>query len=245
MLACRPHGDLVALDLRDHRMGLHRVLVDGRKGVLALDDEVGTSEHRLELAAVDVVAVADVPVPWRKLAEPVEEPRPQLALVHERGVRRERLVDRAGDREFLVLDADGVDGRGGSCLVLGGDRSHRLAREAHTLERDDRPVLDRVTPVRIEVGEVSTGEDADHPRQRLGLGRVDGQHLCVGERGAQHLSVQHPRHDDVSHELGRAAELLLCVTPSYRPADVRELRALDDRHALTSASSATASTIAW
>src|SRR5207253_7019202 len=115
----------------------------------------------------------------------------------------------------------------------------------HTIERNDGPVLDRVTPVGIEVGEVSTGEDADHARQRLGLARVDGQHLCVGERGAQHLSVHHPRHDDVPDELGRAAELLLRVTPRYRPADVRELRALDDRHALTSASSATASTIAW
>ena len=60
MLARRPERDLVALDLRDDRVRLHRVLVDGRERVLALDDDVGVREDRLDLAAVDAVAVADV-----------------------------------------------------------------------------------------------------------------------------------------------------------------------------------------
>ena len=75
VLAGRPERDLVALELGDHRVGLHRVLVDGRERVLALDDDVRAREDRFELAAVDPVAVADVPVARRELAEAVEEAR--------------------------------------------------------------------------------------------------------------------------------------------------------------------------
>ena len=76
VLARRPDGDLVALDLRDDCVRLHRVLVDGGEGVLALDDDVRAREDRFQLAAVDPVAVADVPVALGQVAEAVKEPGP-------------------------------------------------------------------------------------------------------------------------------------------------------------------------
>src|SRR6266550_8254263 len=108
MLARRPDRDLLTFDLCDDRMRLHRVLVDGREGVLALDDEIGPREHRLQLAAVDSIAVADVALAGRQLAESVEEARPEWAFVQHRRVFGERLLDRAGDGELLVLDSDRV-----------------------------------------------------------------------------------------------------------------------------------------
>ena len=70
VLAGGPESDFVALVLGDHGVRLHRVLVDRRELVLALDDDVRAGEDRLELPTVDAVAVADVPVTRR------ESPRP-------------------------------------------------------------------------------------------------------------------------------------------------------------------------
>ena len=245
MLARRPHRDLLTFDLCDDRVRLHCVLVDGREGVLALDDEVGSRKYRLQLAAVDPIAVADVALTGRKLAEPVEEPRPEWAFVQDRRVVGECLLDRPRDRELLVLDTDRIQGRLCRGFVLGRDRRHRLAGKAHMVERDDRAILDRVTPVGIEVGEIVTGEDADDAGQRLGLARVDGHHSGMGERRPQDLSVHHPRHDEVADELRGPPELLVRVPPWNRAADVRERLPLDDGHSFAPASSATASTIPW
>ena len=245
MLTRRPHRDLLTFDLCDDRVRLHRVLVDGREGVLALDDEVCPCKHRLQLAAVDPIAVADVALAGRKLAEPVEEPRPERAFVQDRRVVGECLLDRPRDRKLLVLDPDRAQGRRRRRFVLGRDCRHRLAGEAHTVERDDRAVLDRVTPVGIEIGEIVSGEDADDAGQRLGLAGVDGRHPGMGERRPQHLSVHHPRHHEVADELRGPPELLVRVAPWNGAPDVRERWPLEDGHDWAPASSATASTIPW
>ena len=88
VLARRPERDLVALDLGDDRVRLHRVLVDGGERVLALDHVLGVGEDRLDLPTVDAVAVADVAFCRLQLAEAVEETRPQRAVVELRRVRR-------------------------------------------------------------------------------------------------------------------------------------------------------------
>src|SRR2546422_510751 len=181
----------------------------------------------------------------RTLAEPGAAPRPAWAFVQDRRVGGECRLDRPRDRELLVLDTDRIQGRRCRGFVLGRDRRHRLAGKAHMVERDDRAILDRVTPVGIEVGEIVTGRDADDAAQRLGLARVDGHHSGMGERRPQDLSVHHPRHDEVADELRGPPELLVRVPPWNRAADVRERWPLDDGHSFAPASSATASTIPW
>ena len=98
----------------------------------------------------------------------------------ERRVRGERVGDRPDDRELLVLDADRRDGglRGG--LVDRGDRRDRLADVAHTVDRDDRPVLDRVAEVGVDVHEVGAREDRHHAGHRLRGRRVDRDDARVG-----------------------------------------------------------------
>ncbi len=222
-------------------MGLHRVLVDRRKSVVALDDDLRASEYRLELAPVDAVPVADVPLARRQLAEPVEEPGLRRPVVDHWRARGERVLDRGDDGQLLVLDRDRVDGGGGCRLRLGRHRCDRLAVEAHLVDRDDRTVLDRVAEVRVDVGEVAAGEDADDARDPFCGGGVDRRDPRVRDRAAQDPAVQHPRHEQVADELGLAAELLVCIEPRVRAADLRTACDLD-RHS-TPARSATASRI--
>ena len=173
MLAGRPQRDLVPLDLRDDRVRLHRVLVDGRERVLALDDVLRVGEDRFDLAAVDAVAVADVSLRRLQLAEPVEEARAERAVVDPRRVVGERLLDRADDGELLVVDDDPLERRSGGRLVLRRDGRDGLAGEADAVDGDDRPVADRVTPVGIDVLEIGGGEDADDAGHRLCRRGVD------------------------------------------------------------------------
>ena len=219
VLAGRPEGDLAVAEVRDHGVGLHRVLIDGGKLVLALDRELPLRLGELDRAGVEPVAVADVALAGRQLAEPVKEPRPQLALVHERGVVGGRRGDRAEHRQLVVVDDDLA--QGGLCdrLVLGGDRGHRLAAEADPVDREDRPVLDRVAPVGVEAGELGAGQHGDDPRHPLGGRGVDRLDPCVRELGAQHLAVHHPRHVDVAGELGLAADLRAGVLARARAPD--------------------------
>ena len=86
--------------------------------------------------------------------------------------------------ELLVVDDDPLERRRGGRLVLGGDGGDGLAGEAHPVDGDDRPVADRVTPVRVDVGEIGGREDADDAGHRLGVSRVDGDDPRVrqGER---------------------------------------------------------------
>ena len=74
MLARGPQRDLALFDLRDDGVRLHRVLVDGGKDVLPLDDEVGSREDSLDLAAIDVVPVADVPSAGASSPSPWKSP---------------------------------------------------------------------------------------------------------------------------------------------------------------------------
>ena len=219
MLARGPQRDLAVAEVRDHGVRLHRVLIDGGELVLALDRQLGLRLDELDRAGVETVAKADVAFPLGQLAETVEETGPQLAVVDERRAVGDRLVDRADDRQLLVLDDDLARRRLGGRFVLGRHRGDPLARKAHPLRCEDRPILDRVAPVGIEVGELGADQHRDHARHRLGGGGVDRDDPRVGQRGAQDLAVQHSRHVDVAGEPGPAADLLARVLARLRAPD--------------------------
>ena len=149
------------------------------------------------------------------------------------------MLDGRQHGQVLVLDGDRVDGRESRRVRLGRDRGDRLAVEADLVDRDDRPVLDRVAEVRVDVVEVGAGEHADHAGYLLGCGGADRADACVRDRAAEDTAVEHSRDEQVADELCLTAHLLVGVEPGVRTADLR-LDADRLRHA-TPASSATAS----
>ena len=181
----------------------------------------------------------------------MEQTGPQRSVVHERRSWRDRLVDGARDRKLLVLHLDREHRARGRRLVVGGDGGDGLTVEAHPVDRDDRPVPDRVAPVRIDVAEVAPGQDAGDSGHRLGARGVDRDDARVRDGTAQHLAEEHPRHGHVAHELGLATQLLAAVEPLHRASDLTgdgPGRALDahvtgSEEAGTPASSQTASTM--
>ena len=245
MLARGPQRDLALFDLRDDGVRLHRVLVDGGKDVLPLDDEVGSREDSLDLAAIDVVPEADVPVGRGQLAESVEEPRAQRSLVHVRCVRCHGLLDRPDDLEFLVVDDDPLEGSGSGRLVLGSDCGNRLAGKSHPVDGHHWSVADGVTPVRVEVGEVRCRQYADDARHLLGVLRVDGGDPRVRLGRSQDFSMKHVRRNDVTGELGLATQFLVGVAARDRSPDRAgaDPHLFEPAHVVTPASSQTASRI--
>ena len=141
MLAGGPERDLAALDLGDDGVRLQRVLVDGRERVVALDDDVGVREDGLDLAAVDAGSGSRRFPPGAQLAEAVEEARAEGPSCSSGASGASACVDRADDRQLLVVDVDAVERGLGGRLVLGRDGRDRLAREADAVDRDDGPVL--------------------------------------------------------------------------------------------------------
>ena len=139
--------------------------------------------------------------------------------MQERRARCQGLVERRGERQLFVLHPDHVGGGLGGGLVLRRDGGDGLTGEADPIAGDDRTILDRVTPVPIEIDEIRSGEHTDDSGHGLGLPRVHGYDAGMRERGAQHLPVQHARHDHVADELGLPAELLLRVLARRGVAD--------------------------
>ena len=243
VLAVGPQRDPVTVMVRDRRVRLHRVLVDRGEGVGALDHDRRPRGRLLEIPGVDQMAVADVAAALAELAEAVEEPDLRAALVQRRRLRRERLLDRAEHRQQLVGDLDRAHRRLRRRLVRGGDGSHRLAREAHAVDRDDRAILDRMAVIGLDVVEVGGGEDRGHPLHRERRGGVDGEDPRMRVRAAQDLAVEHPRHLHVTDVLGLAAQLLGGVLARARDADLEPPDALLDGHGPIPARSRAASRI--
>ncbi len=138
------------------------------------------------------------------------------AVLDQRRIRRERLLERAHDRQLLVLDHDLPDGRLRGRLVHGRDRGHRLAREPDPVDGHDGPVLDGVAPVRVDVQDVRAREHGDDARHRERRRGVDGHDPGVGHRAAQHLAVEHPGHAHVAHVPGIATQLVVRVHAAHR-----------------------------
>ncbi len=115
---------------------------------------------------------------------------------HRRAVGH-RLLRIEHRRQVLVLDLDRLERPARRQQVLGGHRGHRLADIAHLAARHDRLVVDEhAKPVLAR--NVVAGDDAFHALHGLGLGGVDRHDAGVRPRAAQHLDVEHVRHDHVA-----------------------------------------------
>ncbi len=249
VLAGRPHGDSVRIPLRDDAVRLHRVLVDAREGVVPLDHDRRVRERRVHTAPVDAIPVADVAVPLRQRAQAVEQPGPQRTVLDQRRARRERILERAHDRQLLVIDHDLPEGGLGGGLVHGRDRCHRLAREPDPVDGHDGPVLDGVAPVGVDVQDVRTREHRDDARHRKRACDVYGHDPGMSHRAPEHLAVQHPGHAHVTDVAGIATQLVVRVHAAHRATYLgsrngRTAGRLDGHDGDTPASSPAASTMA-
>ena len=119
------------------------------------------------------------------------------------GVERLRLFDRHDGIERPIVDRNRLRRVRGRRLVLRENERHRVADEDRPLARQKqrRPV------VRRQRGKVGGGDDRGHPRQRLGGGGVDAQHLGVGMRARDQAGVEEPGPVEVAAETERTLDL--------------------------------------
>lgn len=172
-------------------------LVLHAEDVLALDDHIGALAGRRHVAADDRLAVDDVRVSDMAAVVVV------AALVDKERVRRGRRDLVGDDREFPVLHLDLGGGAAGGLRVVGGDDRDGLAVVADLAVGEDRGVADLQAVVAHLGRQVVVRHDGVDTGCGEGLGRVDGDDLGVGERGAQDLA---PEHVLVPH-VGRVREL--------------------------------------
>jgi len=114
------HDDAVLVEPGDSCLGLQVRVVDQLRPVLALHDDVGFGERRVDVAAID-----------RPLRQQVSQ------LVDARRALGERLRRIGDDGKLLVLDTDRLLRVGERVLGLGQDEGDGLAVEPHPVGRED------------------------------------------------------------------------------------------------------------
>ena len=226
-----------AVDLRDDGVRLHRVLVDRRERVLALDDVVRVREDRLDLAAVDAVAVTGVAVERRQRRRARGTARVGAAPSWTRsapGATASTTSPTTG--QLLVLDLDRLHGRGG--LASSRPRPPRPARRGSAPCRS--ATIGRSRIAWPQYGSMSArsraGQHADDAGHRLGGRGVDRDDARVRHRRAQHLPVQHPGQRRCRRRTapGRGASRRVPARRASAPTCAGR-RALDGAHASTPA----------
>ncbi len=137
----------------DEAVRLDGEVGDHREGVGALHDDVGRG-------------LVDVPPGEEALAQYVRRRErvilhPDRRLLHQRGVRRERVGEGDDGRQLLVLDAHKVGGPLGGVLGLRHDSRDRLPVVLRLLQGDHRAVLERwAEALRRQVGGGHDVQDA-------------------------------------------------------------------------------------
>ena len=206
-----PDGDLLAMPFGDDGARLDRRGVRHVGDVALADDVVGGGEAGLDIAVDDrrmarVVAVAhDVVVVGVRL--PIG--------VHQRGARLERGLDVVDDGHRLDVDLDQVARALGDLVRDRGDTGDDIALEVDVLLREQAAVVDVLAEAGI--GNVGVGDDREHARQCLRLGRVDARDAPAGDAGVAELAVGQTRQLEVAGVAASPGHLVLAVLALERP----------------------------
>ena len=83
---------------------------------------------------------------------------------------RHRLLGSREHGQVLVLDVDELAGGGRRVLVHGDNGRHRLAAEAHAVDREQRPVGDHGAVVGLDLRADQVAAD-EHPHDARALSR--------------------------------------------------------------------------
>ena len=203
----------LGVDPADAGLRLQIDVVDERRAIGVLDDDVGAPEPFDDVAASQVPAPEDV-----------------AAVVHRRSVRgerRERVVDPGNLR---VLDLDEVGGPGGDLRCLGRDGGDRLALEAHAavgqhgLGGEDGAGgglghAPRQFHAELVARHVARGEYRDHAGQGARGLRVEPDEARRRVGAPNDAAVEHAGQRQVARVDRPAAHFFPRVGPRLAPAD--------------------------
>jgi hypothetical protein len=204
--ADRDHAVLV--EPRDAGLRLDEGVIDERRPVAPLDDDVGLPEARLDVALADLPARDDVP---RRLE------------ARRVGLHRGLGIEDTG--EVPILDGHAAGPVLGRLLRLRGHQRDRLPEKPDDLVREDlRPRPERAHRRRLArdvaeedvVRDVAGREHAADAGDGLGRARVDPHDPRRRPRGAHDLCVEHAAHREVVR-VSREPEDLVAGVRARRP----------------------------
>jgi hypothetical protein len=188
-------------------------VIDERRAVGVLDDDVGVREALRDVAGAQMPASEQV-----------------AAVVNPRGAGLEGGQGIVHARKLFVVDLDQLGGARGDLRRLGGDGCHRLTLEAHTAVRQHGlrgedgagGGLSHAAGqfhAELVARHVPRGEYRDHARQRARGFRVEADDARRGVGAADDPAVEHAGQRQVARVDGPAAHLFPRVRPRLASAD--------------------------
>ncbi len=199
MLHRAPDGDPVAVRGRDERVRLDGELGDHRKGIDALDDDVGRALGGLHVPPAVAVLAQDVGV--RECVV-----RAERWVLDERCTGRQSGVDRSDGGECLEVDTDKGCGRFREIERLRRDGGYRLAVIDDLSIGDDGPIAKLGPEARHGLWQVHRREHhpdaverqrgswidrADPSARRVDGDELDAQRVLESDVGDVHLATGH------------------------------------------------------
>ena len=187
-----PHREAAAgIPLGD---GRHRPDAGGGdvvQPIRPLDDHVGLAECPVDVAGVELVGEVD------------EVPRELRVNPRRVGAERGFRIEDRG--QLLVRDVDQPARLLRDLLGLGRHRGHLVADAANQVALQGQVVLRVAERMLLDV---AARDDAQHPGERLGPGRVDPRDARVRHPRPEDLPPHHPGNLEIGEVLDRSGHLL-------------------------------------
>ena len=213
-LGRRPDVGLAVHPDVDHTsVGLDVALMDPRGLKLALDDQVGRLEGRVDIATFEGVDRGKV---GRSVT--LDE-HGHVVLIDQRRALGHGLVEAQHHRQQLVFDLDGRHGRRRFGFGGRGHRGQRVADVQH--HATGHEVLRHVTfgVGCVQFREVGTSHHGLHAGHRLGRRGVDGKDAGMAVRRPEDRRMQLPREVQVGRKAGLPDHLVVAVGSDGSGAD--------------------------
>ena len=210
-----PHGELVVLPPGEAVARFEGQRAGGLGAIGSFDDDLGFAQPALDITPGKFNG---------RIAGQVRTAAHRRRIGFESGFG----VEHKG--QGAVLDIDQPQRFCGDLFAISGHGRHLIADMAHGpiehINRRHRPFRTRGA-ARFEgiFGRVLVGDDCAHPRQRLGLCRVEGDNLGVGKRATQGFAVQQAFcYEAVGGESRRSRDLLSGIRARYGSPDYAKRR---------------------